>query len=189
MGDVIRANTFARKNTVALARSLLGKVLVRGGAGRPTTRHLITETEAYHSASDLACHAAKGRTAGTDVLFRSGGIWYVYLCYGVHEMLNLVVGPEGFPAAILFRGLHDVTGPGRLTKALAIGRSLNGKAADPATGLWIEDEGIRVTAKWTRVTARIGVKYAGEVWAEKPWRFVVTPEGREHLMRRWAERR
>lgn len=186
MGEVIRAKTFARKNTVTLARSLLGKVLVRAPAGGATTRHLITETEAYHGENDLACHASKGRTPRTDVLFRLGGVWYVYLCYGVHEMLNLVVGPEGFPAAILLRGLHDVTGPGRLTKALAIGRSLNGKAAEPAAGLWIEDEGIRVKKKWIQVTARVGVAYAGKGWAEKPWRFMVTPEGIKELMRHWV---
>ncbi len=188
MGSILPTQTFTRKNTVALARLLLGKVLVRSQPGRPTSRHLITETEAYHSESDLACHASKGRTARTDVLFRPAGIWYVYLCYGIHEMLNLVVGPEGFPAAVLFRGLHDVPGPGRLTKALGIGRELNGKPAVPAAGLWIEDEGLRVPEKWIQATPRIGVAYAGELWAQKPWRFVLDSRGIEHLSTQWQQR-
>ncbi|PTY07340.1 3-methyladenine DNA glycosylase [Opitutaceae bacterium EW11] len=185
MGDLIRANEYAAKSTVSLARDLIGKVLVRGGAGRPVSRHLITETEAYHSENDLACHARKGRTPRTDVLFRAAGIWYVYLCYGVHEMLNLVVGPEGFPAAILIRGLHDVSGPGRLTKALGIGRQINGLPAEPATGLWLEDDGVAVSRRLIEATPRIGVDYAGEIWAAKPWRFVLTDAGRDAALRRW----
>jgi len=162
---------------VALARSLLGKVLVRsvsGGGGE--TRHILTELEAYHSEQDLACHASKGRTPRTDVLYRAPGIWYVYLCYGIHEMLNLVVGPEGFPAAILVRGVHDMIGPGRVTKALQIGRSLNGQSASPASGLWIEDQGIKVPKSWIIAGPRVGVDYAGEIWAAKPWRFQIDPK-------------
>ena len=181
MREVIKANAFTGKNTVEIARNLIGKVLVRGGSGRPVTRHVIVETEAYHSEQDLACHASKGRTMRTDVLYRTGGIWYVYLCYGIHEMLNLVAGPEGSPAAVLIRGLHDVIGPGRLTKALAIGRSLNGLPAEPQTGLWLEDAGIDIPDKEVEATPRIGVDYAGEVWAAKPWRFVVTKEGMSRL--------
>lgn len=162
---------------MALARSLLGKVLVRsvsGGGGE--TRHILTELEAYHSELDLACHASKGRTPRTDVLYRAPGIWYVYLCYGIHEMLNLVVGPEGFPAAILVRGVHDVIGPGRVTKALQIGRSLNGQPALPASGLWIEDQGIKVPKSWVLAGPRVWVDYAGEIWSAKPWRFQIDPQ-------------
>lgn len=177
MGELINTNSFSQKNTVVLARSLLGKVLVRTTDDGSIKRHVITETEAYHSELDLACHASKGRTARTDVLYRAAGIWYVYLCYGIHEMLNLVVGPDGFPAAILIRGVHDATGPGRLTKALGIGRALNGKPAEPASGLWLEDDGIRLSREMVLAIPRVGVDYAGEIWAAKPWRFVVTKEG------------
>ncbi len=176
MGQLIQTSAYSGKNTVSLARSLLGKVLVRAAAaGGGETRHILTELEAYHSEQDLACHASKGRTPRTDVLYRAPGIWYVYLCYGIHEMLNLVVGPEGFPAAILVRGLHDVIGPGRVTKTLRINRSLNGQPALPATGLWIEDDGIRVPRSWVQSTPRVGVDYAGEIWAAKPWRFQIDP--------------
>ena len=174
MGQLIQTAAFSGKNTVSLARSLLGKVLVRRVAGGgEETRHILTELEAYHSENDLACHASKARTPRTVVLYRAPGIWYVYLCYGIHEMLNLVVGPEGFPAAILVRGVHDVIGPGRVTKALQINRALNGRPATPVSGLWLEDCSIKVPKAWIQAGPRVGVDYAGEVWAAKPWRFQI----------------
>jgi DNA-3-methyladenine glycosylase len=171
MSALIQAKELQRKNTVTLASRLLGKVLVRRRADGSVTRHVITETEAYHSEQDLACHASKGRTPRTEVLYRAGGCWYIYLCYGIHEMLNLVVGPENFPAAILIRGLHDVIGPGRLTKALDVNRQINGLPAELSTGLWLEDDGIVVPKGWIKATPRIGVDYAGPIWSAKPWRF------------------
>jgi DNA-3-methyladenine glycosylase len=176
---MINPERFQADDAVALAPWLLGKILVRTRTGGKISRHLITETEAYNGADDKACHASKGRTARTAVMFRPGGIWYVYLCYGVHEMLNLVVGPEAFPAAVLIRGLHDVSGPGRLTKRLAIDKELNGMTANPASGLYLEDNGVVVPRKWIQVAPRIGVDYAGSIWAKKPWRFTLDP--------RWPE--
>lgn len=158
-----------------LARGLLGKYLVRT-QGDLTTARLITEVEAYDGERDRACHARAGRTARTEVMYRPGGCWYVYLCYGVHEMLNLVTGPEGWPAAVLIRGLEGTPGPGRVTRALGIDRRLNGAPAEPASGLHLEDRGVRVPRAWVRATPRIGVAFAGPVWAAKPWRFVIAPE-------------
>jgi DNA-3-methyladenine glycosylase len=173
----IKAKFVQSKNTVALARALPGRVLARRHADGRVTRHLITETEAYHGETDLACHASKGRTARTEVMYRAGGVWYVYLCYGVHEMLNLVTGPAGFPAAVLIRGLADASGPGRLTRALGVGRGLNGcSALDAAGDLWLEERGPReprVLKKWIHAAPRVGVAYAGPEWAAKPWRFVL----------------
>lgn len=134
---------------------------------------MITEVEAYHGESDLACHASKGRTMRTEVMYRAGGYWYVYLCYGVHEMLNLVTGPADHPAAVLIRGLDAVGGPGRLTKRLGIDRRLNGQPVEPASGLHLEDIGLKVARARLRRGPRIGVDYAGPVWAAKPWRFWV----------------
>lgn len=168
---------FEKRDALTVAPWLLGRVLVRVRSGGETIRSVITETEAYNGPDDKACHASKGRTARTDVMFRPGGIWYVYLCYGVHEMLNLVVGPADFPAAVLIRGVRDLTGPGRLTKRLGIDRTLNGRAATPETGLYIEDPGVAVPKKWIQKSPRIGVEYAGPVWAKKPWRFVLAEEG------------
>lgn len=162
------------RGTVALARWLLGKVLVRSG---PISRqeYLICEVEAYNGEQDLACHASKGRTKRTEVMYRAGGVWYVYLCYGVHEMLNLVTGPENYPAAILLRGVVGISGPGRLTKRLKIGRDLNGLSAESASGLHLEDHGIKVPRKLIMAGPRIGVGYAGVVWSAKPWRFSFDP--------------
>lgn len=173
MPRVIDPEEFQQKNTVTLARWLLGKVLVRRLALGTPSRHVITEVEAYHGESDLACHASKGRTKRTEVMYKAGGCWYVYLCYGVHEMLNLVTGPEGQPAAVLIRALDNISGPGRLTKRLNIDRSLNGAIAAPVAGLHLEDHGIVVPRARIKRGPRIGVAYAGPLWAAKPWRFWV----------------
>ncbi len=170
MARVIKPQEFQGKGTVALARWLLGKVLVRTSRGK-RARHIITEVEAYDGERDLACHASKGRTKRTGVMYKSGGVWYVYLCYGVHEMLNLVTGPENYPAAVLIRGVKDINGPGRLTRRLAIDRRLNGRPARPDCGLHLEDDGVKIPPRRIESGPRIGVSYAGPVWARKPWRF------------------
>lgn len=148
-----------------------------------TVRRLrITETEAYHGPEDRACHASKGRTARTEVMFGPAGCWYVYLCYGMHEMLNLVTGPRDWPAAVLIRGVEQLTGPGRLTRALSINRELNGAAAVEACGLWIEPAEVGLVAEDEIVDGpRVGVDYAGPEWAGKPWRF--------RWMARWSQQR
>jgi DNA-3-methyladenine glycosylase len=172
--QVLPLETWASRATLAHAKSLLGKVLVRTIAGGETA-HMITEVEAYIGESDLACHASRGITARTRILFGPPGHWYVYLIYGMHEMLNLVTGPDGWPSAILIRGVVGATGPGRVTRALAVNRSLNGRPASRESGLWIEDRGIRVSERHVSRTPRIGIDYAGPVWAAKPWRFVIDP--------------
>lgn len=173
MGQVVKAKTLQTQKTVAIARWLLGKTLVRTHSDGSVSRHTITEVEAYHGWSDRASHASRGRTQRNAVMFEPGGVWYVYLCYGVHEMLNLVTGPRDFPAAVLIRGVDGISGPGRLTRALGIDRRLNGAAAVPASGLYLEDDGVCLPRSTVHATPRIGVAYAGPVWSQKPWRFVV----------------
>jgi DNA-3-methyladenine glycosylase len=134
MPEPLAPELFRSRGTPALARSLLGKLLVRVSPDGVVHRHRIVEVEAYHGGADRACHANRGKTARTSVMFEPGGVWYVYLCYGMHEMLNLVTGPAEFPAAVLIRGVEGISGPGRVTKALAVGRALNGAAAAPASG-------------------------------------------------------
>src|SRR5688500_14616467 len=145
MRPLIEVKVLQQKKTVALARWLIGKHLVRRFADGREEARMIVETEAYHGETDQACHARAGRTQRTEVMYGAGGVWYVYLCYGIHEMLNLVVGPRDFPAAILIRGVEGAVGPGRVTKQLAIDRSLNAASAvDPASGLWLEDRGVKL---------------------------------------------
>lgn len=173
MGRIMKAEEWRTQKTVALARGLLGKHLVRRHADGRIDSRMIVETEAYDGERDLACHARVGRTGRTEVMYGEGGVWYVYLCYGIHEMLNLVVGPRDWPAAVLIRGVEGAIGPGRVTKALGIARDLNARSAGAAeTGLWIEDHGVKVPRTWVQTGPRVGVDYAGPVWAAKPWRFM-----------------
>jgi len=159
-----------------VAQDLLGAWLVLPGPdGRPK-RHVVFETEAYLGAHDLACHGSKGMTKRNATMFGPAGRWYVYLCYGMHWMLNIVTGSEGVPAAVLIRGVGEHVGPGRLTKALSVDGSFDGRPATRAAGLWFEASGIRVPPRRIERTPRIGVDYAGE-WARKPLRFVVDPVG------------
>lgn len=163
-------------SVAATAQELLGTYLVRA-RGKRTVAYKIIEVEAYTGPDDKANHAHKGRTKRTEVMFGPAEHWYVYLCYGVHEMLNLVVGPEGYPAAILIRGVETsegkrVHGPGRVTKLLGVDRRLNAQPADETSGLWVEDRGVCVQTKDIESTPRIGVGYAEE-WVEKPLRFVL----------------
>jgi DNA-3-methyladenine glycosylase len=163
--------SFFNQPALDVARRLLGKFLVRR-VGEEDIAVEINETEAYIGPEDLACHASKGCTPRTKVMFGPPGVWYVYFCYGVHWMLNVVTEAEGFPAAVLFRGAGPWNGPGKLTKALSIDKSLNSLPAAPESGLWIEDRGIRVPAAKVQATPRIGIDYSGE-WAARPFRFVV----------------
>jgi DNA-3-methyladenine glycosylase len=167
---VLPAEFFARPALV-VARQLVGKVLVRRLDGRNVAA-LIFETEAYTGPRDLACHASKGRTGRTEVMFGPAGCWYVYFIYGIHWMLNVVTGQLDHPAAVLIRGAGPWDGPAKLTKALAIDKRLNTRRSTRTSGLWIEDRGFRVPRGTLARTPRIGIDYAGP-WADKPYRFVL----------------
>ncbi len=163
--------TFFDRSSVAVARDLLGKFLVRRYRGR-TAAFMITEAEAYEGPRDKASHAYRGRTERNAVMFGGAGRWYVYFIYGMYWMLNVVAGPHGYPAAVLIRGVEGAAGPGRLTRKMKIGRALNGRTASRSSGLWIEDRGVKVPRSRVARTPRVGVAYAGE-WAKKPYRFVM----------------
>jgi DNA-3-methyladenine glycosylase len=176
MRRIVKAKELQRRKSVALARWLLGKHLVRRLPDGRVDARVILETEAYDGEHDLACHARAGRTARTEVMYAAGGVWYVYLCYGIHEMLNLVVGPPDWPSAVLIRRVEGAIGPGRVSRTLAIDRGLNWQTACArGSGLWVEDRGLRVPRPAVRATPRIGVDYAGPIWAAKPWRFTLDP--------------
>jgi DNA-3-methyladenine glycosylase len=163
---------------LTVARSLIGKYLVRQN-GKEIVTGKIIEVEAYVGPHDKACHASKGRTQRTDVLFGPPGISYVYLIYGVYHLLNVVTEREEFPAAVLIRAVEVggelIDGPGRLCRAFEIDRSLNRLDMTNGEDLWFEDRGAKVPRGAIGVFPRIGVDYAGE-WAKKPWRFRLRTE-------------
>jgi DNA-3-methyladenine glycosylase len=162
-------NLFFNRPVLEVCPELLGHFLVAEIEGA-IARYEITEIEAYDGMEDLACHASKGRTTRTEVLFGPSGHWYVYLCYGVHWLLNVVVGPEEYPAAILIRGAGEWAGPGILTRALQVDKRFNARPATIETGLWLEFNEARNPDYLFETSPRIGVDYAGE-WAAKPYRF------------------
>ncbi len=163
----ISDKNFFAQDAYTLAQQLIGKYICRCIDGI-ITRHRITETECYIGTGDTACHAHKGKTARTAIMWAEGGVCYVYLCYGIHNMLNFVSGEENNPQAVLIRGVEGYNGPGKLTKALAVDRSFNGESLLTSDRIWLEDgEGIPYTA-----TPRIGINYAEEKDRNALWRFV-----------------
>jgi DNA-3-methyladenine glycosylase len=181
------SRTYFNRPTLIVARSLVGKYLVRCIDGKKTEGKII-EVEAYVGSEDKACHASKGRTRRTDVMFGPAGVAYVYLIYGMYHCLNVVTEREEFPAAVLIRAIEIdgklVDGPGRLCRAMQIDRSLNRADLTIGESLWFEDRGASVKSGAVGAHPRIGVDYAGE-WARKPWRFRL---GRDRVPTR-AERR
>lgn len=167
---------FFERHVLQVAEDLIGKKIVREMNGK-IQEHIIVETEAYDGIEDLACHASKGRTKRTEVMFGEAGVWYVYLVYGMHWMVNIVTGKKGYPAAVLIRGVKDVSGPGRVSRLMYADGSFTGKPSRPSVGMWFE-EGERVNKKMIRRTPRIGIDYSGPIWSKKLWRFVLALEER-----------
>lgn len=189
---------YERTNVVKIARDLIGKTLFTHLDGM-TTGGIIVETEAY-SWKERGCHAyGAKKTPRNAVMFGEGGFAYVYLCYGMHYMFNVVTNHHDVAEAVLIRALqptegvdvmqmrrgakanpaHLTTGPGKLAKALGITKSLNGKSLLD-NEIWIEDTGVRIPASRIVAGPRIGIDYAGED-ANLPWRFFL----RENL---WVSR-
>ena len=164
---------YFNRPTVTVARSLIGKYLVRVIDGRILAGKIV-EVEAYVGPQDKACHASKGRTQRTDVMFGPGGVAYVYLIYGMYHCLNVVTEREQFPSAVLIRAIEIegelIDGPGRLCRALQIDRRLNRVDLTIGESIWFEDRGVVVKREDVGSHPRVGVDYAGE-WAKKPWRF------------------
>ena len=157
-----------------LARDLIGKLLCRR-CGDEVIKARITETECYFGEEDTACHAHKGKTERTKPMYEQGGITYVYLCYGIHALLNIVSGERDHPEAVLIRGVEGAIGPGRATKRLRITLSDNALPLCEESGIWIEDDGA-VRPKIKRL-ARIGIDYASKRDRERKWRFIALDNG------------
>ena len=193
--SIILEPAWFSRPTCVVAADLIGKVLCRqltdSDGKQKILRMRISETEAYIGEGDAACHAHAGtRTARTEIMYSQGGVFYVYLTYGIHHMLNLVSGPAESPEAVLIRAgfftedserlldeqllsadkplsplkeIKQLAGPGKLTKQLQINRDLYGKLITPASEVWIEDDGCQPPIS---LRPRIGIDYAGEA---KDW--------------------
>lgn len=198
---ILEPDWFTRP-TCVVAADLVGKVLGRklidSGGSEKVLRMRISETEAYIGQDDPACHSHAGsRTSRTEIMYEQGGVFYVYLTYGVHHMLNLISGPLESPESVLIRAgfLTDdsdrlideqqlspnkqlthpkqFAGPGKLTKRLQIDRDLYGKPISPDSGVWVEDDGCQPPVS---LRPRIGIDYAGDakdwllryIWTDHP---------------------
>lgn len=180
----LKRNFFAR-DTHLVAKQLLGKLLIRQ-LGKKKLIARITDVEAYVGEDDLACHATRGRTPRTAVMYGPPGHAYIYLIYGIHYCLNIVTEPEGLPAAILIRGAvivppqvrgrlrggFKIDGPGKLTRALEINKSLNAEDLTTSKNLYVADDGLRVPRSRIKTSPRINVAYAGAC-AAYPWRYFI----------------
>jgi DNA-3-methyladenine glycosylase len=163
-------SSFFNRDVLDVAPELIGKILVRKFPDGVIKRYQITETEAYRGEEDLACHASKGRTPRTDIMYHNGGKVYVYLIYGMYQMLNFTTGEENIPQAVLIRGIEGFKGPGILTKHLLIDKTFYGEDLEMSDRIWVEGDETKLNYT---VGTRIGIDYAG-IWKDKPWRFILS---------------
>lgn len=183
---------FARTDVVQISQELVGKILSTKINGL-ITKGLITETEAYAGVTDQASHAYGGkRTARTEVMFGEPGISYVYLCYGVHSLFNIVTNQAGVPHAVLIRGVYPIegiatmierrgrntnlrtiaNGPGKVCSALGIDYSIHNRVKLNSGSIWVEETSLKIAKEELQIGPRIGVDYAGKD-ALLPYRFLL----------------
>ncbi|GAB4200755.1 MAG: DNA-3-methyladenine glycosylase [Bacteroidia bacterium] len=187
----LTSDFYIRDNVLQIAKDLLGKILITNINGQITSG-IIVETEAYNGIHDKACHAYGGKiTPRNKVMYEKGGISYVYFCYGMHYLFNVVTNQKNIPDAVLIRGIIPYTGkeiifqriseksmkkgvlngPGKVTKALQIDKNLNGESL-LGKKIWIQDDNIKIHKNDIVITPRIGVDYAEED-ALLPYRFLL----------------
>lgn len=184
---------YLREDVVQISKDLLGKFLVTNIDNQIVVGKIV-ETEAYRAPDDKACHAHNNRfTKRTKIMFEAGGVAYVYLCYGIHHLFNIVTAPKGMAHAVLIRAVEPIenvevmlqrrdflkakynltAGPGTLTKAMGITKTHYGtNLTDKASPIWIEDRGIKIAESAIKASPRVGIDYAEEcaLW---DWRFRV----------------
>lgn len=180
MMNKIDKSFYVHDDVVHLAKELLGKVLCSMIDGK-TVKAYISETEAYNGVIDKACHAYNGkRTIRTEIMFHEGGKAYIYLCYGIHHLFNVVTGSEDDPKAVLIRGIIPlfgnmvmeerlkrkiermvVNGPGKVSKVMGFHTDMTGELLS-GDKIWLEDHGVSPLENEIEITTRIGVDYAGE---------------------------
>ena len=154
---------FYHRPCIEVAQDLVGKVIVHG-----EVRLRISETEVYWGERDTACHASHGRTRRTEVLYADAGTIYVYLCYGMHWLLNIITGEVDDPQGVLIRACVEAPGPGKLTKMLGITGAYNRQSILETEDLYIADDGFRCE---TIPDKRVGIGYASREDQDRLWRF------------------
>lgn len=162
--------SFFHRDCLDVAPDLVGKWICRRLSDGRILQERIAETEAYRGEEDLACHASKGRTVRTELLYRECGVIYVYLCYGMHWLMNVITGEPEQPQGVLIRAGESHNGPAKLTKFLQVDKRFNGDSFITCPDLWIADDGFR---PHLRTDVRVGIDYAGEYWKNMPWRWIL----------------
>lgn len=171
--NTILDDDFFHRDALEVAPELIGKIFVRTLADGTILRERITEVEVYRGEEDKACHASKGRTKRTELLYGESGVIYVYLCYGIHWLMNVITGEKEQPQGILIRCGENYSGPAKLTKFLQIDGSFNGEKIVGNDRIRIEDDGCRPKIK---TAPRVGIDYAGEYWKNIKWRYIAENE-------------
>ncbi|MDR3651990.1 MAG: DNA-3-methyladenine glycosylase [Paludibacter sp.] len=165
----ILTTEFYKQDAIIIAEKLLGKTLIRTWDDGSESCYSITETEAYLGEEDKACHASKGRTKRTEIMYAEGGKLYVYLIYGMYWMLNVVTGVENQPQAVLICGIDNIIGSGKVGRELKIDKTFYGEDLIISKRIRIENAPDITNFKTTK---RVGIDYAGDYWKNKEWRFI-----------------
>lgn len=171
--NTILDDDFFNRDALEVAPELIGKIIVRTLTDGTILHERITEVEVYRGEEDKACHASKGRTKRTEIMYGESGYIYVYLCYGIHWLMNVVTGEKEQPQAILIRCGENHNGCAKLTKFLQIDGSFNGEKIVGNNRIHIEDDGCRPKIK---TASRVGIDYAGEYWKNIKWRYIAENE-------------
>lgn len=170
---MITDREFFTRDCLTVAQDLVGKLITCKKSDGTAVTLRISETEAYCGEDDTACHASRSRTPRTEVFYMNGGTVYVYLCYGMHWMLNIVTGAIEQPEAVLIRACVEANGPGKLTKKLGVTGTFNKCDIIENGELFIEDDGKRYE---TTTAKRVGIDYAAPVDRDRLWRFCIGNE-------------
>lgn len=162
-------NDFFHRDALQVAPELVGKMIFRRLDNGKILYERISEVEVYRGEEDKACHASKGRTKRTEILYGESGKIYVYLCYGIHWLMNITTGEKDSPQCVLIRCGEIHNGPAKLTKYLQIDNDFNGKNICGNPQIWIEDDGFHPEIK---TAPRVGIDYAGDKWRDIAWRYI-----------------
>lgn len=161
-------NSFYKLSAIEVAPKLVGKILCIKKDGGEVLRMRIGETECYLGVEDTACHASRGKTPRNSALWQEGGFTYVYLCYGMYYMFNIITGDEDDPQGVLIRGVEGHMGPGKFTRFCEIDKDFDRIDMKDSDRIWLEDDGY---VPEIVLSPRVGIDYAKKEDRERLWRF------------------